>query len=94
MDVLVLGKNILVRQEAVRPSASGHLHPQTGGRLSALNRLANIAGRPTARRLHRAAHKNSDLDNESGSVATRILPPRDNAVLRADQLEGRHRQLE
>jgi hypothetical protein len=40
------------------------------------------------------AHKNSDLDNESGSVAIRILPPRDNAVPRADQLEGRHRQLE
>jgi hypothetical protein len=58
------------------------------------NRLPNIAGRPTGRRLHRAAHKNSGLDNESGSAAIRILRPRDNAVLRADQLGGRHRQLE
>jgi hypothetical protein len=55
--------------------------PQTDGQLSALTscnsslapncrkRLPNIAGRPTARRLHRAAHKNSDQDNEAGSVA-------------------------
>jgi hypothetical protein len=58
------------------------------------NRPPSIAGRPRVRTLHRAAHKNSGLDNESGSVAIRILRPRDNAVLRADRLEGRHRQLE
>jgi hypothetical protein len=56
------------------------------------NRPPNIAGHPTARKRRRAAHKNSDLDNESGSVAIRILPTRDNAVLRADQPGGRHRQ--
>jgi hypothetical protein len=47
-----------------------------------------------ARRLHRAAHKNSDRDNGSGSVAIRILPPRDNVVPLAGRLGGRHRQPE
>jgi len=37
-------------------------------------------------------HKNGDQDSEAGSAAIRNLPPRDNAVLRADQPEGRHRQ--
>jgi hypothetical protein len=35
------------------------------------------AGRPTARRLHRAAHKNSDQDNEAGSVERRANCIRD-----------------
>jgi hypothetical protein len=57
------------------------------------NRLPNIAGHPTVRMLQRAAHKNNDPDNASGSVAIRIRPPRDNAARRADRLGGRHRQL-
>jgi hypothetical protein len=57
------------------------------------NRRPNSAGRPTARRLRIAAHKNSDQGNETGRAAIRSLLPRDNAAPLADQPGGRHRQL-